>query len=74
MLEEVTQEIQNICNLFSEYEFLLSIPGFGPDVSSKVLAYIGDQYRFEKASQVIKMAGFDLSANGGEGNATRLYQ
>jgi transposase len=63
MLEEVTQEIQNICNLFSEYEFLLSIPGFGPDVSSKVLAYIGDQYRFEKASQVIKMAGFDLSAN-----------
>jgi transposase len=63
VLEEVTQEIQNICNLFSEYEFLLSIPGFGPDVSSKVLAYIGDQYRFEKASQVLKMAGFDLSAN-----------
>lgn len=63
VLEEVTQEIQNICNLFSEYEFLLSIPGFGPDVSSKVLAYIGNQYRFEKASQVLKMAGFDLSAN-----------
>jgi transposase len=63
VLEEVTQEIQNICNLFSEYEFLLSIPGFGPDVSSKVLAYIGDHYRFEKASQVLKMAGFDLSAH-----------
>jgi transposase len=62
-IAEVTQEIHNICNLFAEYKLLLSIPGFGPDVASKVLAYIGDQYRFEKASQVLKTAGFDLSAN-----------
>ncbi len=62
-IERVEEEIQKLCLLFSEYEFVISIPGFGPDVSAKVLAYIGDQYRFEKASQVLKMAGFDLSAS-----------
>ncbi len=41
----------------------MSIPGFGPDISAKVLAYIGDQYRFDRASQVVKMAGLDLNAN-----------
>ena len=59
----VEQEILKLCYTFSEYEFVISIPGFGPDVTAKVLAYIGDQYRFEKASQVLKMAGFDLSAS-----------
>jgi transposase len=59
----VGETIQERCNLFAEYEFLLSIPGFGPDVSSKVLAYRGNHYRFEKASQVVKTAGFDLSAH-----------
>jgi transposase len=62
-LARVDEQIQKLCGFFSEYEFLISIPGFGPDVTSKVLAYIGDQYRFEKASQVLKMAGFDLSAS-----------
>jgi transposase len=63
VIEEVRQKIHTICALFPEYEFLLSIPGFGPDVSSKVLAYIGDHDRFENARQVVKMAGFDLSAS-----------
>lgn len=62
-LARVDEQIQKLCDFFPEYEFLISIPGFGPDVTSKVLAYIGDQYRFEKASQVLKMAGFDLSAS-----------
>jgi transposase len=61
-LKQVGENIRAICSLFAEYEFLLSIPGFGPEISSKVLAYIGNHYRFEKASQVVKMAGFDLSA------------
>ena len=52
-----------MCGSFSLYKALISIPGFGPDISSKVLAYIGDQDRFEKASQVLKMAGFDLNAS-----------
>jgi transposase len=40
----------------------LSIPGFGPDVSSKVLGAIGDPYRFQNGRQVLKTAGFDLNA------------
>ena len=62
-IEQVNDTILRLCRSFPEYDFLISIPGFGPDISSKVLAYIGDQHRFEKASQVLKMAGFDLSAS-----------
>ena len=62
-IEQVEDTILKLCGSFAEYKALISIPGFGPDISSKVLAYIGDQYRFEKASQVLKMAGFDLSAS-----------
>jgi transposase len=42
---------------------LLSIPGFGPDVSSKVLSAIGNPFRFNTGKQVLKMSGLDLSAN-----------
>jgi len=62
-IDQVDDTILKLCGSFSEYKALISIPGFGPDISSKVLAYIGDQYRFEKASQVLKMAGFDLNAS-----------
>ena len=62
-IEQVEDAILKLCGSFSEYKALISIPGFGPDISSKVLAYIGDQDRFEKASQVLKMAGFDLNAS-----------
>ena len=45
-----------------EYEYLLSIPGFGTYVSAVVLAAIGNPLRFNKASELIRLAGFDLSA------------
>jgi transposase len=61
-IEEVKEKIQEVCCQFPEYEFLLSIPGFGPDVSSKVLGAIGDPFRFQNGRQVLKMAGLDLSA------------
>jgi transposase len=61
-IEAVREKIQEICCQFPEYEFLLSIPGFGPDVSSKVLGAIGDPFRFQNGRQVLKMAGLDLSA------------
>jgi transposase len=41
----------------------LTIPGFGPDVSAKVLGAIGDPDRFHNGRQVLKLAGFDLSAD-----------
>jgi len=61
-IRAIEEKIQEICSPFPEYEFLLSIPGFGPDVSSKVLGAIGDPFRFQNGKQVLKMAGLDLNA------------
>jgi transposase len=61
-LRALDEKIQEICSEFPEYEFLLSIPGFGPDVASKVLGAIGDPFRFQSSRQVLKLAGYDLSA------------
>ncbi len=54
--------IEDICLQFPEYHYLLTIPGFGPEVSSKVFAAIGNPFRFTTGAQVVKMAGLDLSA------------
>jgi transposase len=62
-IKTLEDKIEDICLKFPEYSFLLTIPGFGPDVSSKVLAAIGDPERFTSGKQVLKMAGFDLCAN-----------
>ncbi|MDA8104138.1 MAG: transposase [Nitrospiraceae bacterium] len=62
-IRSVEDEIENLCIQFPEYPCLLSIPGFGPDVSSKVLAAISYPFRFTSGKQVLKMAGFDLCAN-----------
>jgi transposase len=61
-IQDIEEKIHEVCSQFPEYEFLLSIPGFGPDVSSKVLGAIGDPFRFQNGRQVLKMAGLDLSA------------
>jgi transposase len=60
---EVLVEIERICLPFPEYSCLLSIPGFGPEISAQVLGAIGDPYRFRNAREVLKMAGLDLSAD-----------
>ena len=62
-IREVSQEMAQICLRFPEYPCLLSIPGFGPDISAQVLGAIGDPHRFSNAAQLLKMAGLDLSAN-----------
>ncbi len=62
-IKEVKDKIEDLCIEFPEYPCLLSIPGFGPDVSSKVLGAIGNPFRFISGKQVLKMAGFDLCAN-----------
>jgi transposase len=61
-IKSTDYQIQDICRLFPEYKYLLTIPGFGPDVSAKVLGAIGNPFRFENRKQVIKMAGLDLGA------------
>ena len=63
MIRETDKRIAKVCRRFPEYPFLLTIPGFGPDVSAKVLGALGDPYRFENHRQVLKMAGLDLSSD-----------
>ena len=60
---EVLEEIERICLQFPEYSCLLSIPGFGPEISAQVLGSIGDPHRFRNVKEVLKMAGLDLSAD-----------
>ena len=62
-LADTEAKIKEICLGFGEYPYLLTIPGFGPDVSSKVLGAIGDPFRFTRGKQVLKMAGLDLVAD-----------
>lgn len=62
-IQETENKIEKTCKQFPEYDYLLTIPGFGPDVSAKVLGAIGNPHRFFNQQQVLKMAGLDLGAN-----------
>jgi len=62
-IAEVENKIVEICKYFPEYDYVLSIPGFGPDISSKVIGAIGNPLRFINGRQVLRIAGMDLSAN-----------
>ena len=62
-IEATDDKIEDICLEFPEYSYLLTIPGFGPSVSSIVLGAIGNPFRFKNGKQVIKMSGLDLSAD-----------
>jgi transposase len=75
MIKETKERVEELCKRFSEYPFLLTIPGFGSDVSAKVLGAIGDPNRFQKGKQVLKQAGLDLSANrSGKNSAQAIPQ
>jgi len=63
LLRQTALNIREVCLRFPEYFYLLTIPGFGPDISAKVLGAIGDPHRFENQRQVLKLAGLDLSAD-----------
>ncbi len=61
---KVTDErIKNMACRLPEFQYLLTIPGFGPDISAKVIDAIGNPFRFDTGKQVLKMAGFDLCAD-----------
>jgi transposase len=63
MIKETEEKILYLCKQFPEYPYILTIPGFGPDVSAKVLGAIGEPDRFDNGKQVLKMGGLDLSAD-----------
>jgi transposase len=60
---EAEKRIEKVAQSFPEYACLRSIPGFGPLVSATVLSAIVDPHRFESHSQVLRLAGLDLSAS-----------
>jgi transposase len=62
-LTRVERAIQQLAKGFQEYRYLKSIPGFGPYVCAVNLAAIGTPDRFENRAQLLRLAGFDLSAN-----------
>ena len=62
-LKETAEQLEAHSIDFTEYNYLLTIPGFGPYISSLVLAKIGNPFRFENRKQVIRLAGYDLCAN-----------
>lgn len=63
VIEKTEDLIKNVSKQFPEYSLLLTIPGVGPYVASVILAAIGNPYRFKNRKQVLKLAGYDLSAN-----------
>ncbi len=62
-LKQVADQMEDICLQFAEYSWLLTIPGFGPYISARVLASIANPWRFDNSSQLLKLAGYDLGAN-----------
>jgi transposase len=62
-LTRVERAIHKLAKGFEEYRYLKSIPGFGPYVSAVSLAAIGSPHRFENRAQLLRLGGFDLSAN-----------
>ena len=61
-ISHTENQIADICQGFSSYRRLLTIPGFGPYVASQVIARIGDPHRFAGRKQLIRLAGYDLNA------------
>ena len=57
MIKETEDKIEELCKQFAEYHSVLTIPGFGPDVSAKVLGAIGDPYLYQNGKRVLKLGG-----------------
>lgn len=62
-IEETQNLIEDVSNDFAEYSWLLTIPGFGPYISARVLASIASPWRFDNHKQIVKLVGYDLCAN-----------
>ncbi|HKI51249.1 MAG TPA: transposase [Geothermobacteraceae bacterium] len=61
--KELESRLKTTGQRFPVYSRLLTLPGFGPIVTTMVLAAIGDAQRFTNRKQVLRLAGLDLSAS-----------
>jgi transposase len=57
------QQIEDICKKIAGYKLLRTLPGFGPYISSLVLAALANPFRFSNRKQVVRLAGLDLNAS-----------
>jgi transposase len=62
-IEETKKFIEDVSVNFAAYSWLLTIPGFGPYVSARVLASIADPWRFDSDKQLLRLSGYDLCAS-----------
>jgi transposase len=62
-MKQINELIESICTNLEAYRWLLTIPGFGPYISSVVLARIADPWRFQNRNQILRLAGYDLCAD-----------
>ena len=60
---DLEKQLKEIGQTFPAYACLLTIPGFGPIVSTMTLAAIGDAHRYTSRKQILRLAGLDLSAS-----------
>ena len=63
IIGNIDERIRKFGSRIPEFKYLITIPGFGPDTSAKVIAALGNPFRFNNTKQVLKLAGLDLSAN-----------
>lgn len=62
-VQETQELIEDVSIEFAEYTWLLTIPGFGPYISARVLASIASPWRFDNCKQVLRLGGYDLCAS-----------
>lgn len=60
---QTMEQIAAICRDLPAYQLLLTIPGFGPYISSLVLSALANPLRFKSQNQLIRLAGLDLNAS-----------
>ncbi|MCR5705676.1 MAG: IS110 family transposase [Acholeplasmatales bacterium] len=58
-LEIALDEIVELAKNLPNYEIIKSIPGIGSNLTSRILAELGDIDRFDNASQLVAYAGID---------------
>jgi transposase len=68
---QLQEQVKTLCNGSPHYKLLQTIPGVGPYIAAVVLAAIGNPHRFANRSQIIRLAGLDLSANRSSKNSDK---
>lgn len=61
--ETLAEHLQKIATEMPDYEYLISIPGIGPNTAVEVLSEVGSFTNYQHPRQIIKLAGLTLREN-----------